>query len=356
MIKDIIQNPVQQLTKASSVSTFEAERQSPNHLKLSPGQLVQAEVLASLPDNRFLARIAGELFKIELPQTTKPGETLRLTMVSDEPRLTFALSRAENSVAPVRISETGKWLSNLARDGISRQPPPPVTRSEMLLTGPPVDTGTLATLLREALSMSGVFYESHLVQWFLGERQLKDILKEPQAKLAPPSKTPPDAQPPGDKVPLDGHNNTLGKALDLISAEPANSASRQEPAEPVDPRAIPIIQDQLHTLQSGSLAWLGQAWPGQLMDWTVSEQESESGEKAGKNWHTTLKLHLPNLGEVHASLQLNNEGVHMLIKAERNSTVTVLLEEQQELEQAMSAAGVNLLGMVVEQEDHGPGK
>lgn len=354
LVNDITQSLVQQLAKTSPVSTFEAERQSAGQFQLSPGQLVQAEILASLPNNRFLARIAGELFKIELPLILQPGETLHLTVVSDEPRPTFALSRSENSAIPVSISDTGKWLSMLAQNGISGQQAAALPRNGILLTGPPADTGLLATLLQNALSMSGVFYESHLVQWFLGERQLKDILKEPQGKLATPAKTPTDAQSSHKAVIIDG-KNPAEKPEELITVDRPRTGNRQESAEPVDSRTIPIIQDQLQTLQTGQLAWQGQAWPGQNMEWTVSEREAETGENSGKNWQTTLRIALPTLGEVNATLRLNNEGVHLLIKADRDSAVTVMQEERQDLELAMSAAGVKLLEIVVEQEKHGPG-
>jgi hypothetical protein len=223
-----------------------------------------------------------------------------------------------------------------------------------LLTGPPADTGLLATLLQNALSMSGVFYESHLVQWFLGERQLKDILKEPQGKLATPAKTTTDAQSSHKAVTVDW-KNPAEKPEEFIPVDRPRTGNRQESAEPVDSRTIPIIQEQMQALQTGQLAWQGQAWPGQNMEWTVSEREAETGENTGKNWQTTLRLDLPTMGEVNATLRLNNEGVHLLIKADRDSAVTVMQEERQDLERAMSAAGVKLLGIVVEQEKHGQG-
>ena len=353
MINDITRDLVQQLAKTSSGTTFEAERQSTTRLQLNPGQQVQAEVLAGLADNRVLTRIAGELFKIELPLTVKPGETLQLTFVTDKPRITFSLSQSENSATPVRVSDTGKWLSMLARNGITRQQPTPLPRIESLLTGPPVDTANLATLLRNALTMNGVCYEAHLMQWFLGERQLKDILKEPQGKLASRIKPHPEAQPTLNKAVATEDFPAMEKPEDFFPGKLTNSGDKQETAEKVDARTIPIIQEQLHALQSGQLAWKGQAWPGQQLEWDVCEREPDSEANAGKNWLTSLRLSLPNLGKINATLKLNNEGVHLSITADNSSTVVEMQDERQILEQAMSAAGVNLLGMVVEQEEHG---
>jgi len=353
MINDITRNLIQQLAKTSSGTTFEAERQSTTRLQLSPGQQVQAEVLAGLPDNRVLTRIAGELFKIELPLNIKPGETLQLIFVTDKPRITFSLSQTENSATPVRVSDTGKWLSMLARNGIIQQQPTPLPRNEILLTGPPADTALLSTLLRNVLTMNGVFYEAHLMQWFLGERQLKDLLREPQGKLASPAKAPPDAHTPLNNAAVTEDTPVMEKLEELFSGKLTNTGDKLEPAEKVDSRTIPIIQEQLHALQSGQLIWKGQAWPGQQLEWDVCEHEPDSGENAGKNWLTSLHLSLPNLGKINATLKLNNEGVHLFIKADSSSTVAEMQEERKVLEQAMSAAGVKLLGMVVEQEEYG---
>jgi hypothetical protein len=353
MINDITINLIQQLAKTSAGTTLVAERQATTRLQLIPGQQVQAEVLANLADNRLLTRIAGELFKIELPPNIKPGATLQLIFVSDKPRLTFSLPQTETIATPVRVSDTGKWLSMLARNGIPQQPTTPLPRNDMLLTGPPVNTMHLATQLRNALTMNGVCYEAHLMQWFLGERQLKDILREPQGKLAPPPAKPPAAgHNPLNTSMATGYTPAMEIPEEIFAGKAMNPGEIREPTEKVDARTIPIIQEQLHTLQSGQLIWKGQAWPGQQLEWDVCQHEPESGENTDKNWHTSLRLSLPNLGKINATLKMNNEGVQLVIEADSSSTVAEMQEERQGLEQAMAAAGVKLLGMVVEQDEH----
>ena len=89
MIVDAIQNLAQLLAKSPASSAVGGEPQAAYQLQLTPSQQVQAEVLASLPNQRFLARIAGELFRIELPIIVQPGETFQMTVVTGEPNLTF---------------------------------------------------------------------------------------------------------------------------------------------------------------------------------------------------------------------------------------------------------------------------
>ncbi|HDR9731995.1 TPA: flagellar hook-length control protein FliK, partial [Burkholderia aenigmatica] len=42
----------------------------------------------------------------------------------------------------------------------------------------------LRAALAQAVSESGLFYESHLAQWLAGQRPLAALMREPQARLA----------------------------------------------------------------------------------------------------------------------------------------------------------------------------
>lgn len=348
MIIDAIQNLAQLLAKSSAFTTTNAEQQAASQLQLAPGQQVQAEVLANLPNQRFLARIAGELFRIELPIIVQPGETLQLTFVSGEPNPTFTLSRSANSSTPVTISDTGKWLGRLSLEPADQQQINALLRNNSLLNGSPTDTTLFAGLLREALTLNGLFYESHLLQWFLGERNLKDLLKEPQGKLSGRAKS---AQ---DRVKTDGWNPD--ESPDEFTGDELISADDQlDPFVPVDPRTIPIIRDQLDTLHSGQVAWQGQVWPGQQMEWSVREEKPGTGQETEKSWQTTLRLDLPNLGAVAATLKLEKEGISVHINTGKDSTSGVMKKEQQTLELAMSRAGIKLLKLAIENEEHGKG-
>ncbi|HBB70517.1 MAG TPA: flagellar hook-length control protein FliK, partial [Geobacter sulfurreducens] len=174
----------QALLKDSTYSLVEARWQTLTPLNLTPGQMVQAEVLANLPDSRYLIRLANQLLRMEIPLNLQPGQTVELTFVSEEPRLVFALSKEANSGVPVRISDTGRWLNQLATSRNDAVQSTPLPRPSIILQEPPRDTGRLAEGLRNALTRSGVFYESHLSQWVKGERPLADLLREPQGSLS----------------------------------------------------------------------------------------------------------------------------------------------------------------------------
>lgn len=350
-INAIIQNLAQIISNTSEFSTVEAEKQSGGQLPLAPGQPVQAEVLANLPNNRFLVRIAGELFKMELPIIVQPGETLHLNYVTGEPRPTFSLSASANDGTPVQISDIGKWVCRLA-GGTLAEERTVLPRRDIILNGPPNDTGALAGQLRDTLILSGVFYESHLLRCFLGERQLRDIFREPQGKLADLSKEKLKAKFPDDRALTELKEFASGLIEDeLVDLPP--SGNRPDSCGSIHPWTERIIKDQLQTLSSGVFAWQGQVWPEQEMDWTVCEREARNGKTAGKAWETTLNLKLPGMGGVSSLLQMDEDGLRLHIRTDSSLSADVMQLETEALAQAMAEAGVKLVAMVVEYEEPG---
>lgn len=353
VIVEAIQNLTLILAKSSPYATINAERQAFDQLRLVPGQQVQAEVLACLPNQRFLARIAGELFRIELPIILQPGETLQLTFVTGEPHPVFSLSRSGNSATPVTISDTGKLLGELSSSPADRQQLAPLARGGPLLSGAPPDATLFAALLRDAMSLNGVFYEAHLLQWFLGGRALQELLKEPQGKL--PGRTRGVKGKKRKRSRVESDNNAAEEQAEELAGGLLISDDGERSSPWVDPRAIPIIKEQLCALNSGQVVWQGEVWPRQEMEWRISEEKQFAGEETERNWVTTLHLVLPLLGEVAATLQLEREGLSVSIKTEREEASKVMREEKETLVQAMAGAGVKLLNLTIEHGDERKG-
>ena len=94
---------------------------------------------------------------MELPIIVQPGETLNMTFVTGEPRPTFSLSASGNNGTPVQLSDIGKWLSRLAGSTLAEEQTTVLPRRNIILNGPPDDTGVLAGQLRDSLTLSGVF-------------------------------------------------------------------------------------------------------------------------------------------------------------------------------------------------------
>ena len=352
MIHNDIQNQLQLLIKVSAPPLIEVSETQLKLPELVPGQRLPATVLASLPNGRFQVLISDHVLDLNLPKNTLPGDKIDLTFVSNQPRLTFALSRdiplpaTPAGQSQVSISESAKFLGSLLQkvaEHTEGQASPLSKLSAPLLTGAPENTQNLAQVLHKALSQSGLFYESHQAQWVSGERPIADLMQEPQAKL---SQTPsglnvntPDAAT---------QSKAASQTASLVSPNPSTL-----PNEPVHPHTIPLVQQQLDVLDTRQLVWQGQVWPGQVMDWRIVEEEAGRNQEANAApaWQTQLYLKFPKLGEVTAVLALTVQGIRVNFNVADAETAGTLQKNQPVLQNAMQEAGLNLIGVTVERHE-----
>ncbi|KAF0215261.1 MAG: hypothetical protein FD174_4200 [Geobacteraceae bacterium] len=337
--------------KDATFSLIEADSTTtPASLRLSPGQEVRGEVLTNLPNGRFLVRIAGELLNMNLPGGARPGETLQMTFVTNQPRPTFALTQSGNQAVPAKLSEAGRWLGLLARSiaGESRLPSSPLPGSPPLLEAGPTDTPALAERLREAVTRSGVFYESHLAEWVNGKGGLDGLLREPQGRLsfkyASAHGTAPEK--PGEPSPHASSQNIGNTGADKPSASPPSPLA----ADFADTQTVPIIKQQLAILNTGRFIWEGEVWPQQQMEWSVEEREANPDEAEGKSWQTTLRLDLPRLGSVCATLHMKNHELSVMLETDKENAATFMRQTEHKLVKGLSGTGVTLAGMVIKHE------
>jgi flagellar hook-length control protein FliK len=306
-INDEIQKQVLPVIAKSAVTpSSDAQQRAGALLQLNPGQQVKAEIIANLPNSLYLARIAGEMYKLEIPLNVQPGETMDLTFVSAEPRIVFQVQRPEGGGEAVRLSSMGKWLAGVVQDA-----PAPAAMQEPLLEHPAQGTALFAARLRTALAQGGLFYEAHLAKWAAGSLQLAELLKEPQGKLSRAAA--------GDDA--------------------AGAAGESFAADFADSRTLPLIREQLLLLNSGVLSWKGEAWPGQTMELRVTGREQEPGA-AGVE--AALSLELPHLRGVEATLHFGAEGLSVQLVCDRPGGAAFLKEGGDELRSALTCSGLHL--------------
>jgi hypothetical protein len=311
LINDEAQRQVLPILARSTVTaTTDSQQRNSDLLQLNPGQQVKAEIIATLPNSLFLARIAGQMYKLEIPLNVQPGETMELTFVSAEPRLTFQFLRQEAPGSTVQLSSLGKWLAT-----VSEEAPSLVAAQEPLLEDPAQATTLLAARLQEAVTHSGLFYESHLAQWAAGGMQLKEILKEPQGKLS---------------------SSAPGK-------EEAKAEARGE-AGYADQATLPLIKEQLNLLNAGTLCWRGEAWPGQGMELTVTGRDAAPDQESVE---AALSLTLQHLGGVKANIRFTPEGLHLGFVCDQPGSASVLKNGGERLRQGLASCGLHTAGMAV---------
>ena len=369
-------------TQIANTAVSQIVAQSTAAVKLEVGQQIQATIQDQISPGLYKVQVAGQSLQMQLPGLIKIGNQVTLQVVSTSPRLTFSVLASSTPISTAEeISSTSRLLSNLAQLPMSRTFVEPASGRAVWpseKTGP--ESGKLAVALKDALANSGLFYESHQAQWVAGIRSTAQLLVEPQNQLirtAQPENPSPASgaravtEPAAAPVTKpDSVTAAISDSITASVAEPANvSATTSTPATtitdstattssatsgtdsvlPIARELVPLVQQQLHTLETHQLTWSGQIWPGQQMQWEIQgEPERRSALPDERQWSTEMELALPRLGDVHARLIFNQGGVKLSLHAADANATALLNRRLPELAASMKNAGIALTGAAVE--------
>ncbi|WP_407278256.1 flagellar hook-length control protein FliK [Aromatoleum evansii] len=346
--------------------------------ELLPGQRFVATIDRKLPDGTFKAIVGGRDYTLALNHSATAGDTLELVVTQSTPKAVFAqladpMLTGNEGTRPT-LSAAGRLIGFL----LTGQPAPqPATLAagKPIVAAPPANNAaaTLAPALQQALSQSGLFYESHQLQWLSGKLATSALLQEPQGEQSRAAATPSGA-PAADAAALARSPSLLRTTAEMApntAAQSANAtgtaASETDAATSAPPppapgaraaaipdRLVPVVYQQLDAMATQNYVWQGQVWPGQTMEWEIEDpqRDDESGsDEQPPEWKTTLRLTLPRLGGVEASLILTPAGVALRLMADDDATVAALANARAALDSALEAANVPLTGFVAERRD-----
>jgi len=303
-----------------------------------PGQKFQATVQAQLAPGIFKVQVGEQLLQLQLPGNIRTGDSITLQVVSLLPRLTFTMAASANPLSTAdQLSATSRLLSSLTQQPFEKSFVPAIN-STPLWTGTTdfPDTAALAGKLHEALSQSGLFYESHQAQWLAGSRNTSQLMQEPQNQ-------------PADKVKAAfgiNENRQIANTDSAVNPQPRISIPG------VPDHLHPLIQQQLNALETSQVQWQGQVWPNQQMNWEIHEESSRSpGGEESRQWVTQINLNLPKLGEITATLRFNKSGLNLTLDAGANATRVKLGAASSKLVAALSERGINTTSTLVTKHD-----
>jgi hypothetical protein len=145
------------------------------------GQKLQGIVQAQVAPNVFKVNVSGQLVQMELPTSVSSGDTVALQVLSLQPRLTFSMVNSATPLStPEQLGATSRMLSSMSQQAPEKAYVRATQSTPLWETSQPPDSKQLAGMLKEALSNSGLFYESHQAQWLGGERTTAQLMHEPQ--------------------------------------------------------------------------------------------------------------------------------------------------------------------------------
>lgn len=335
------------------------------------GQTFLARIQEGLPENTYRALVAGKMVTLQLPEGAKAGDSLELVLVDRTPK-TLIAQRVDTSTgtgAPAEpypyanLSRAGQLIARLLLPEGEAPQPAPLSRGQALLAQGPITADRLAAALSKAVGSSGLFYESHQAQWIAGKRSLESIQAEPQGQLRP------QAAPHGNLP----SSPAITAGLDQPTRAPINPSpttsiattgehltetgnGQTAPANQAIPESLrPLVQQQLDALGTQRLAWHGEIWPGQVMDWQIEQERANERDGRGdqitdKPWTTTLRLQLPKLGTIDANLRLSSIGLQLQMTTNSTQTAADLRGASTTLATALGEAGLQLLSLEIHDE------
>lgn len=198
------------------------------------------------------------------------------------------------------------------------------------------DPAQLAAALARNVAGSGLFYESHLLQFFSGQRSLAQLRKEPQAALSSASLS--------------------DDAAASATAGARSGAGLAATAAAIPADAIPLLRQQLELLALSQFRWSGEAWPGAGMEWEITEggqrrqdRGEAAAEEAQRSWSTSLNMRLPRLGDILLRLRVLNGNWGLELAAAGDPALSSMQAASAQLQQRFAAAGLPLRALKVVQ-------
>lgn len=290
---------------------------------LTVGQALTGQV-KSLSKGIALVEIDGQTVAMRLPPQATVGESLRLRFAGHLPQPVFLLETAASTAADTpQLSQTARMLSDIMQH-VPERALPTLTPAAALLKQPTAAPAELALALRSALVRSGLFYESHLANWMVGQDSLDGLMQEPQNRQS-------------------GETARSAAAQALLNA--GNQADR-----PVNPMHT-LLSQQLQVLESPHFAWRGELWPGQMLEWQIrqetdSQSDSPTSLESSENktgWESHLKLSLPKLGNLDVYIKLDaQQAFSIRVVPEQPETTPLLQKNQTRLIEQLTSAGCEL--------------
>lgn len=307
-------NPVARILPVLAVDSIGSIRQElgDRATQFVKGQEYFAHVLSKVGETAYNVKVEsgslkGTILKMDLGAAAKAGQIITLRYMHDNPLPTFLLASTPTNVSgsTTELSSganlIGHYLQQAEAAGVSTR-----FQAAAVVSHSPANPQVMAQDLKNAVSNSGLFYESHLSDLVQGNLSLAAIKQEPQ-------------------------NQTNLPIANLMS-------------------------QQLAILENQRMRWHGEVWPGQKMDWDVYQDQGNPDEGQTANTSQAKKdspissemtLHLPHLGKVSARITLTDGRMRVNILAEQPETLTTLNAKKLSLAEAISKNGQQLDALTV---------
>lgn len=233
--------------------------------------------------------------------------------------------------ASLELSATAQWLQKTLVSEPGREPAASIHPSAPLIVAAPGNVHALAQALRESISQSGLFYESHLADWTVQRYPESELRREPQAGW--------------NTEAVQKHES----AMTSDAAEGGATGTRPAAGDERGQGSVALLQAQLHALESRQLSWQGELWPGQSASMTIAEEGASPAGELPHPWRTHLTLTLPELGRVDVELLLDGTTLQLALAADAPHSVELLRNARFDLVSALEAQAHTVASLGIRQ-------
>jgi hypothetical protein len=274
-----------------------------------------ATIVGRAPDDIYQIEYAGRVASFASPQRLAIGATVHLARAPAETVSAPALPPVPAAAASTQISETLETLSQLL-DRAFRDPPRPLALAPGAIATL-AEPQRFAATLADAVSGSGVFFESHLAEWVRGKRSLGLVRAEAESRAA-----------------------AVAPAADM-------------PQRPMTAGAA-ALQQQLSLLVTSEIAFQFAAWPGQTASLEMGPAPDDGDNEAApeRDFVARLQADMRELGPVHATLSLTSCGIEVALRADSPNTAAAMRNGLASLTSAFIGAGLHISRFEVNHERH----
>ena len=198
--------------------------------------------------------------------TAKPGDSLELLLTESNGKLAFAVAtrpEAEggkgNASTSATLSRTGQLISTLfsgTPEAKGRSQPVALNGNQPILNTPPGSEQDLLPMLKQAITQTSFFYESHQPEWVQGRLPKAALLQEPQGKLSSPAAFTSTSETTNSELTRAALLKSAlpGKQTQLSRVEGNKANLPQSIGEMIAPQTQLLVQQQLQALATHNFA------------------------------------------------------------------------------------------------------
>ncbi|MES2935514.1 MAG: flagellar hook-length control protein FliK [Pseudomonadota bacterium] len=404
--------PVAPVEAPSAVAPIGDARQEAfqRAVQLTIGQKLQGEILSRMNDGTYLVKVAGTAARMMLPPGTQVGGTVALTLMSMEPRPTFALGADDTA-----LSNLGKLADGAQQNSKLSRAPQLVyldihadDTSDAALANQRVPTKT-ERLVDHFVQISGLIQQTEegdaaaalrgkILQTTADAEHALTGGKDQSSAPAAFSSTGRLINQMIQTAQQHGAASALQSARPLLASATANTTQvatalqdtlafsglfyeahvnewadgkrsmadlMREPQAQLNNQAsdtsnvalAQLVNQQLTTLEHQRARWQGEIWPGQQLEWEVQKDAPDQSGNAyvdedKQPWQSSVRFELPLLGAVSATIQLVGDHVQIQVRTASETTATSLRSFAGRLTDTLGAAGTQLDLLTVKQDSN----